>query len=148
MAVVLLILHSLFSVLLIGALTHQFVVAWWRASAPRTSFVARVRTVQPSAYTNAVIVLYIVTWLFGAIIYPAYTLGPRVGFRMEEPLAFGVFEVKEHFAAIGLGVLPAYWYLWRAEPHSLTARMTVTLLTTIVWFDFLSGHVLNNLGGL
>lgn len=149
MTLVLLILHGLASVLLLGALSHQLLSVWdvQRRQAP--SFMERVRAVHGPSYTNAVIVLYVTTWLLGILIYPAYTLGIRQDFKMNVPVAFGVFEIKEHLAAIGLGVLPAYACSWRARETPAPTRTTlVTLLAVIVWFDFVVGHVLNNLGGL
>lgn len=145
----LLILHGLAAVFLLGAVTHQLVSAWWGIRQQAPSFMGRTRAVHGPSYTHAVIVLYVATWLLGIMIYPAYTLGPRQDFRMDVPVAFGVFEIKEHVAAIGLGILPAYGHSWRLpEAANLTRKMLVTLLAIIVWFDFIVGHVLNNLDGL
>jgi hypothetical protein len=63
----------------------------------------------------------------------------------------GLFEVKEHWAGIGVGCLPLYLYVWRAEraQSHRADRLAVTLiLSVIVWTDFLAGHVLNNIRGL
>src|SRR5690606_36084128 len=103
----------------IGAITHQAIAELWRIPRRPTSFVDRARAVAAPSYSSAVVVLYVCTLVLGAVIYPAYTLGVRAEFREEIPAAFGVFEVKEHFAAIGLAILPAYWYYWgrrQAEP--------------------------------
>jgi hypothetical protein len=65
--------------------------------------------------------------------------------------AIGIFELKEHFAAIGLGILPAYIFAWRTAPQSPSSwgRPSITLLLAlIVWWNFLVGHVLNNIRGL
>jgi hypothetical protein len=70
--------------------------------------------------------------------------------QLELRPAEGAFEVKEHFAAIGLGLLPAYWYYWRlplAPEHARTRAMLTSILAFIVWFGFLVGHVLNNIRG-
>jgi hypothetical protein len=64
--------------------------------------------------------------------------------------ANGAFELKEHFAAVGLGMLPAYWFYWRsplAEEHARTRAVVTALLAFIVWWNFLAGHVLNNIRG-
>lgn len=149
MTLVLLILHGLASVFLLGALSHQLVSVWGALRRQAPSFMERVRAVHGPSYTDAVVVLYVTTWLLGILIYPAYTMGIRQDFKMDVPVAFGVFEIKEHVAAIGLGMLPAYAWSWRRpETTATTRKMLVTLLALIVWFDFLVGHVLNNLGGL
>ena len=65
--------------------------------------------------------------------------------------ATGAFELKEQFIAVGLGMLPLYWMLWRRLPEAggRPARIAVTLLLcAIVWYAFLVGHVLNNIRGL
>jgi hypothetical protein len=62
----------------------------------------------------------------------------------------GVFELKEHFVAVGLGLLPIYWYTWRRplEPRYARTRAALTMiLALIVWWGFLTGHVLNNIRG-
>ena len=38
--------------------------------------------------------------------------------------AHGAFELKEHFVAVGLGMLPAYWDFWR---QPLAANYTAAL---------------------
>ena len=51
---------------------------------------------------------------FGAWIYTKYRVYVRIpieqaGFWKTQ----GFFEMKEHLATIGLGLLPIYWYLWK-----------------------------------
>src|SRR5262245_1665306 len=64
--------------------------------------------------------------------------------------ALGLFDLKEHFISIGLGLLPAYWVCWRQpladEPGRIRAVLTA-VLAFIVWWSFLIGHVLNNIVG-
>jgi hypothetical protein len=101
---------------------------------------------------NAVVILYLVTATLGAILYPSYRLSVRVvlqqlGFNF----ANGVFELKEHFVALGLGILPAYWYFWQQRlgaDHERTRAVLTALLAFIVWWGFLVGHILNNIRGL
>jgi len=51
---------------------------------------------------------------------------------------------------VGLAVLPAYWFFWRlplADEHR-RARMCLTaILAFVVWWNFLVGHVVNNVRG-
>ena len=146
----LLIVHGLLAMALLGAITHQALAACWPARNP-DGFAQRFRAVSGPAYTTAVVVLFVLTFLLGSLIYPAYRLGVRnylITFRLLTPE--GAFEVKEHFAAIGLGLLPVYWLLWRTPPAGWDrVRDIVTaVLAVIVWLSFLVGHVLNNIRGL
>ena len=96
--------------------------------------------------------LYASLVVLGALIYPAYRLDVRIPFEeMSLGWAVGLFELKEHFAGIGLGLLPFYVSAWKAAPTAdrRRDRMGITLvLAFIVWWDFLVGHVLNNIRGL
>jgi hypothetical protein len=61
-----------------------------------------------------------------------------------------MFELKEHFVAVGLGILPAYWSYWRqplADDHVRTRAVLTAILAFIVWWSFLVGHILNNIQG-
>jgi hypothetical protein len=148
----LLILHGLIAVALLGAITHQLVsLVRGRATARNGTFVDRYTGVNQTTFTIAVACLYVAGITLGAIIYPSYRLNVRIPFEeMRLGWAVGLFELKEHFAGIGLGVLPFYVYVWRAEfaETHRRARLAMTmLLAGIVWWDFLVGHVLNNIRG-
>ena len=113
---ILLIIHGLLAVALLGALTHQAmsVLMPVRHAAGSGGFVTRFRAVQGAGYATAVCVLWVVTFIFGAWIYTEYRIYIRVpieegGFWKTQ----GFFEMKEHLATIGLGLLPIYWYLWK-----------------------------------
>jgi hypothetical protein len=148
---VLLIVHGLLAVALLGAVTHQALSVWAPARKPAGSFVGRFRGVPGASYTNAIIVLYGLTAIVGAVIYADYRLEVRIvveqlGLRPQN----GAFELKEHFAVIGLAMLPAYWYYWRqplAAEHARTRAVLTALLAFIVWWNFLVGHIINNIRG-
>lgn len=152
MVIGLLILHSLVGVALLGAITHQAIAMMRNRQARNDSFINRYTGVNPKAFTVAIVGLYVGQLLLGALIYPAYRLNVRVPFEeMSLGWAIGIFELKEHFAAIGLGILPAYIFAWRTAPQSPSSwgRPSITLLLAlIVWWNFLVGHVLNNIRGL
>jgi hypothetical protein len=153
MITVLLIVHGLLAVTLLGAVTHQALsVAPGAPSAHPRSFVGRFRSVNPGAYANAVVVLFVVTAVGGGLLYPQYRLDVRPALEdLQMRAANGIFEIKEHLAAIGLGLLPTYWLFWCAPlaPEQASARRYLTwLLAFIVWWSFLVGHVLNNIKGL
>ena len=157
----LLILHGLAAVVLLGGLTHQAVAAIWPArkgagkhanAAIANSF----RAVNARLYTNTNVVLYVVTFVLGGLIYPAYRVAVRTWIENARLWSIsGRFEIKEQFLAIGLGMLPLYWLLWRHQPDQppdpqfASARAWVTgILCGVVWYSFLAGHIVNNVRGL
>jgi len=136
---------------MLGALTHQALSIWWPATAGGRSVFHSFRAVRSAAYANTVVVLYVVTATLGAIIYPAYRIGVRVFLEdLRLSAANGIFELKEHVVAVGLGLLPAYWYFWRqplADGDAAARKAVTALLAAIVWYSFLVGHVLNSIRG-
>ena len=151
MIVVLLILHALLAVTLLGAITHQAISVWMPLRKTPGSFVGRMRSVPAASYVNAIVVLYLATATLGGIIYPSYRLSVRIVLeQLQLWKANGAFELKEHFVAVGLGMLPAYWYFWRqplAADHARTRAVLTSILAFIVWWSFLVGHILNNIRG-
>jgi len=150
-ATALLIMHGLVAVALLGAITHQTVATW---AAPRErpgAFFGRFRAVRPAAFANAVVVLYAVSALLGGIVYLYFRVDIRPDLeRAGHWQTLGLFDIKEHFVAIGLALLPAYWVCWRRaggdEPARTRAALTA-ILAFIVWWSFLVGHVVNNIRG-
>ena len=147
----LLILHGLSSVVLLGSVTHQALAAAWPAKSG-IGVIKSFRAVNAAVYTKTNIVLYLTTFILGGLIYPAYRIAVRTWIERARlwPIS-GTFELKEQFVAIGLGMLPLYWYIWRQplDPALASARAWVTcILCAIVWFGFLAGHILNNVRGL
>ena len=151
MWIALVITHGLLAFLLLGAVTHQVVSVLVPARAGATHFVARFRAVSSANYANAIIVLYLVTAALGAYIYTNYRISARLILEQGHYWkSFGAFEIKEHLIAIGLAVLPAYWYFWRrpaGETVGPTRLVLTVMLAVIVWWAFLVGHVLNNIRG-
>ena len=147
----LLIVHGLLAVALLGAITHQVVAVWWPVRAAAGTFVTKFRAVPSTSYVTAIVVLYLLTAGLGAIIYTHYTISARVAIiQLQLWKPYGLFEIKEHFAALGLAALPAYWYFWRVPnaPGGVQARAMLTaILAFIVWWNFLIGHIINNLRG-
>jgi len=147
---VLVIIHGLVAVALLGAITHQTLSAWASASARPGSFFGRFRTVPSVAFTNAIIVLYLVTATLGAIVYLYFRVEIRPAMEQASRWeALGFFDLKEHFIAIGLALLPAYSVCWRqsSEESTRTRTALTSLLAFIVWWGFLVGHVMNNIRG-
>ncbi len=155
------IVHLLFAITLLGALTHQTAALLWppgpaapppaggRPAAPPIT--RAYRSVRVNLYTNAVIVLYLLTAFVGTFLYGPYRLTILPFFYGHGLKLFGgIFELKEHFVVIGLALLPVYWLLWKKVPltEQVSNRAIVTtILAAFVWYSFLVGHVLNNLKG-
>lgn len=151
MHIALLIVHGLLAVALLGAVTHQTAGAWLPARKQAGSFVGRFRGVAAAGYTNAVVVLYVCTFALGAVIYPEFRVSIRgVLDELEVRAVMGSFELKEHFAVVGLAMLPAYKFFWRlplADGHARTRLCLTAVLAFITWWNFLVGHVVNNFRG-
>jgi hypothetical protein len=152
MWIALVITHGLLAFLLLGAITHQVVSLWAPARAGVTNFVSRFRAVGSANYANAIIVLYLVTAALGGVIYTSYRITARLTLEQGHYWkSFGAFEIKEHLIAIGLALLPAYWYVWRQpldDNDALTRKALTALLAFIVWWAFLAGHIANDIRGL
>jgi hypothetical protein len=149
---IILICHGLCAVALLGGVTHQTFAQVFPAR-KKSGFMTRMRAVNPSLYTPAIIALYLITAVLGAITYPAYRVSVRTWLEAARLMSFsGAFEVKEQLVSIGLGWLPYYWYIWRPQnegPAIERARtITTSALCAIIWLSFLVGHVLNNIRGL
>src|SRR5436190_550794 len=112
---ILLIVHGLLAVALLGAITHQAMsvlmpVRRVAGAAGEPGIVTRFRSVQGAGYAAAVCVLWIVIYIFGSWLYTKFRMYVRIpieaqGFWKTQ----GVFELKEHVASIGLGLLPIYY---------------------------------------
>ena len=105
-----------------------------------------------AAFTNAIVVLYVVSVLLGALLYLRFRVDVRPDLeRAGHWQALGFFELKEHFVAIGLALLPGYWACLRETcggKSSPAPAATLTLiLAFIIWWSFLIGHVLNDIRG-
>ena len=151
MWIALLISHGLMAFLLLGAVTHQVVAVWAPLAAKPGHFVDRFRAVRSAGYVNAIVLLYLATATLGGTIYTFYRISARLtlergGFWW----TFGAFELKEHFIALGLALLPAYWCYWKlpGDEHARTRAILTTLLAFIVWYGFVVGHLANNVRGL
>ncbi len=147
---ILLITHGILAVLLLGAITHQAIAAAWPATKRAPGFFNSLRSVNGMNYSNAVIVLFLATFVIGTFVYPAYRVGVRTmlqDYHLYKPE--GMFEMKEHLLALSLALLPLYWLLWRKPSgDNRVARTAITsIIAVAVWWSFLTGHILNNIRG-
>ena len=149
---VLLVLHVLLGAALLGAITHQAFSVVRKPSAPPRSFVERFRGVNSPTFTNVIVLLFISNVILGGLLYPRYRVDVRPTLEdLQLRAANGVFETKEHFAAIALGVLPAYWLAWRPPllpARGNTRKYLTWILAMVVWWSFVVGELLNNIKGM
>jgi hypothetical protein len=145
------ILHGIVAIALLGAVTHQGLTVW-RKPATAELFINRFRAVPAPRFTTTIIVLYVLTFVLGAYIYPTYVLDVKPSLAesgMRKTV--GLFQLKEHIAVIGLALLPAYWHFWRGVPLTATVwtrQFLTTFLMLGVWWNLVIGHILNNVKGL
>ena len=108
------------------------------------------RTHAPS-HGNVVCVLWVLSFILGGWIYSEYRIAIRIPMEQQELFkTVGTFELKEHMAVFGLGLLPYYRYLWKnsVSASEESARRWVTVfLAAACWYTFLAGHIVNNARG-
>ena len=151
MATTLVIIHGLVAAALLGAVTHQTLATWVPTRARPGSFFGRFRSVPSASFANAIIVLYAVSAILGAFVYLPFRVDVRpVLENSGHWQTLHLFDIKEHFVAIGPALLPARWVCWRQpradDPPRARAALT-SIFTFTVWSSFLIGHVTNNIKG-
>ena len=107
--------------------------------------------IESASLANAIVVLYATSAILGAFVYFHFRVDVMPALeRTRRWEALGLLELKEHFATIGLALLPAYWVCWGRPQVDKCARARAALTAVfafIVWWGFLVGHVLNNIMG-
>src|SRR6202166_3942039 len=128
---ILLFVHFVLAVSLLAAVTLQAVAVLMPARQVAGHFVDR-SPMPAVSYTTLIVVLYVLQALMGAWVYVKYRTYVRI--PMEELRHFwmvGSFEVKEHVIAMGLALLPAYWYFWQqplSAEHSMVRKWVTVFL--------------------
>jgi len=96
----------------------------------------------------------ILTYVIGALIYPAYRIYIRHHyFDPQLPWATGLFEVKEHWGALGLAMFVVFYLLRRTfrpaeEKDKLVLYVPLCfLLNLILWYKVVVGCYLTMLKG-
>ena len=141
----LLILHALTAILLLGSMTHHVLIAvpylWGNFKKVRLEKI----------YVKVGFVAYALTFGLGALIYPNYRYHVRhLHFDRELPWASNLFDIKEHWAGIGLALFIALLLISRViEPKSDRMMLGVYVflsaaLALIVWFSLVSGLLLTS----
>jgi heme A synthase len=148
---ILLFVHFLLAVALLAAVTLQAVAVLMPARQAAGNFIDR-SPVPAASYTALIIILYVLQALMGAWVYVKYRTYVRI--PMEEFRHYwtvGSFEFKEHIVAMGLGILPAYWYFWRqplSAEHAVVRKWLTVFLALSVWYAFVVGHVADDFRGV
>jgi len=147
--VVVLVLHGVSAMLLIGAVTHQALAVWAPVHGVHEGWWSALRGVHAQRYATAVVVLFLATMALGTIDYVPFRIGAREQYLdVHVHWATGLFEIKEHTAALVLALLPAYWAVWRNVEAVRGRRSITTLLAFGAWWNFVVGHIVNNVRGL
>ncbi len=139
----LLILHTLLAVLLLGSMTHNVLIVvpylWGKFR----------KTKLEKLYVKVGFVSYLLTFILGALAYPNYRYNVRaLHFDKELHWASNLFDVKEHWAGIGLALFVAFLLLSRViEPKSDRQMLGIYVflsvsLAVIIWFNVISGLLL------
>jgi hypothetical protein len=141
----LLILHALTAILLLGTMTHNSLLTvrylWGHFHKVKLE----------KLYVKVGLIAYLLTFGLGAIIYPNYRYHVRERFfDPHMPWASHLFDIKEHWTAIGLILFTVFYLLSRElepERHRQALFFYVFLslcLCLIVWFSLISGLLLSS----
>lgn len=104
----LLVLHATSAIVLVGSATHNGVLAVRHLAGNP------VRKQLQRLYVRIVGWAYLVTFVLGLATYPSFRLDVRAAWLDEHvPMAAQIFEIKEHWLALGLVILAGYWPMSR-----------------------------------
>lgn len=139
---VLVVLHAAAAIVLIGASTHHAIVA--------TGYLRGIYKVQLGRiYAATTAVAYVMTFGLGALAYPAFRYHARELYLDEHrPWASNLFDIKEHFASLGLPMVVLLFVLSRCldprvERSALPAYSIAAIAVCgIVWFNVFSGLII------
>lgn len=145
---VLLLAHLFVTIVLVGSLTHNLlvVVKYVRGKFGRQKL--------ELLYARVALWSYVIVYVLGALIYPAFRVYIRGQyFDPELPWATGLFEVKEHWGAVGLALFFVYYLLRKKmKPEQERDKLffyaaLCVLLNVIVWYKVVVGCYLSLLKG-
>lgn len=146
--ILLVVLHLLATLVLVGAMTHNLVivVGYVRGRFGRKKL--------ERFYVKVSLWAYAIVYGIGALAYPAFRINTRKElFDPLMPWATGLFEVKEHWAGLGLALFVAYYFLRRGfEPKIDKEKLYLyvplcLMLNVILWYQVIIGCYLALLKG-
>ena len=144
----LLLAHLFVTFVLVGSMAHGLfiVVGYLRGKFGRQKL--------EEYYVKVALWAYTIVYVIGALIYPAYRIYVRHNyFDKELKWATGLFEVKEHWGAVGLAMFVAYYFLRKSfQPAEEKDKLFLyvplcLLLNIIVWYKVIVGCYLTLLKG-
>ncbi|HLB72484.1 MAG TPA: hypothetical protein VJJ98_00545 [Sedimentisphaerales bacterium] len=140
--------HLLATIVLVGAMTHNLLIVlkyvWGKFGRKKLEYF----------YVKVSLWAYVVVYALGTLAYPAFSINTRMRlFDDKAPWATGLFEVKEHWGALGLAFLVVYYVLRRSfepdeEKHKLWFYVPLCLLLNVIlWYKVVVGCYLALLKG-
>jgi hypothetical protein len=147
----LLLVHLFATFVLVGGMTHNLliVVNYLRGKFGRQRL--------EWLYVRVSLWAYVIVYVIGALIYPAYRVYIRHDYfdHPDQQLlwATGLFEVKEHWGAVGLAMVFVYYFVRKnfqptAERDKLFLYVPLCfLLNIILWYKVVIGCYLTLLKG-
>jgi len=144
----LVLLHLLVTFVLVGAMTHNLLIVlkYVRGKFGKKKL--------EYLYVKVSLWSYIIVYVFGALAYPAFRINTRAAlFDKTFPWATGLFEVKEHWGALGLAFFVVYYLLRKSfqpdqEKHKLFFYVPLCLLLNVIlWYKVIVGCYLALLKG-
>jgi len=146
--IVLLLAHLIAAGVLAGCMTHNLLIVWKYI---RGKFGRKKRELY---FVKVSLWSYVIVYFFGCLIYPAFRVYFRAGyFDANLPWATGLFELKEHWGALGLAMFFVYYYLRKSfEPDVEKDKLwfyvpLCVILNVIVWYKIIAGCYLSLLKG-
>jgi len=139
--------HLLITFMLVGAMTHNLliVVKYVRGRFGRKKL--------EWLYVRVMLWSYLLVYVSGALIYPAFRVHIRAGTFDPRGWPTGLFEVKEHWGALGMALLVVYYLLRRnCDPEQERDKLwfyvpLCVIINLIVWYKVIAGCHLSNLKG-
>lgn len=147
---ILLLAHLFATFVLVGSMTHNLliVVGYARGKFGRQKL--------EWFYVRVSLWAYTIVYVIGMLIYPAYGARirhPYFDFDPKLSWATGLFEVKEHWGAVGLAMFFAYYFLRKSfQPAQEKDKLFLyvplcLLLNVILWYKVIVGCYLALLKG-
>lgn len=145
---ILLLVHLFATFVLVGSMTHNLliVIGYVRGKFGRQKL--------EWFYVRVSLWAYTIVYVIGMLIYPAYGAHIRHQyFDPQLPWATGLFEVKEHWGAVGLAMFFVYYFLRKSfQPAQEKDKLFLyvplcLLLNVILWYKVVIGCYLTLLKG-